>query len=211
MMRAKLQVGIWLAALALGCVDDTPERFKRVEGGVCSSQSQPRCASPETILECVSRSWVELDCADVCADYGPSLLSQGCEAGGYRDWCACEPIDDSCGETSPTCESDTSITACTDGQLITTNCVDVCAGLDPPRVSDGCKEETWFAECSCTLAGTPCDSGSAPRCDALGAMAVCVDGVWVIDECRDGCSEDEYGYCKTALMGDELVAQCTCM
>jgi hypothetical protein len=178
---------------------------------VCSSQSEPACAGSDSILTCVSRTWVELPCTDVCTDQGLIPSAEGCASDDYGDWCICEPIDDSCSDSAATCESETSIIACVDGQLTSNTCADVCAGLDPPRASEGCDDSGWVARCSCTLAGTSCDIDNAPRCDSPDMLATCVDGAWVIDACRDGCSEDEYGYCNSTVMGDALVATCTCV
>jgi hypothetical protein len=205
-LRARLAVIV----LALGCHgDDAPDRFPEIEGGVCSSQSEPRCAGPDSIFTCVSRSWVELACTDVCADEGLVLSAEGCvPSEDYRrDWCICEPIDDSCG----TCESTTSIVVCEDGQLTSTECANVCAGLDPPRASDGCDDSDGIATCSCTLAGTPCDADDTPRCDDRDMLASCMDGAWVIGACADGCNEAELGYCKASVVDEELVDSCICL
>ena len=121
---------------------------------------------PDSILECVARRWVVLDCTDVCASEGQQLSAEGCHSYDAGDWCVCEPVGGTCGDVAASCDSETSILACVDGELISTECADVCAGMDPLRESEGCDEAGWVAECSCTLAITPCDGDAFPRCDA---------------------------------------------
>jgi hypothetical protein len=121
------------------------------------------------------------------------LSAEGCLSHEAGDWCTCEPVGGTCRGVAATCDSETSILACFDGQLISTECADVCAGMDPPWGSEGCDEAGWVAECSCTLAGTACDRDASPRCDSFDMLAICVDGAWVLDACVDGCGEGEFG------------------
>jgi hypothetical protein len=208
-MRADFQVRAQLAVLVLGlgCHDEAPERFPQVEGGVCNWQSEPQCAGSDSMLTCVSRTWVEQHCTDVCAARGLLPSTEGCVSDDYGDLCAC---NDSCNDIPTACESETSLVECVDGQLTTIDCADVCAGLDPPRASEGCDDTGW-ARCSCTLAGTSCNGDSAPRCDSPDTLVSCADGAWTIEACRAACSEDEYGYCKSTLVDGALIANCVCI
>jgi hypothetical protein len=212
-MLAKLASRTWWGAVLLvcGCQDGAPVRFAAVEGGICAAASQPRCSGADSLLMCVDREWTEMDCADICAIDGYFPSTEGCIVRELDDWCACKTTDDACADITRSCVSEASIEACVDGAPSVVDCADVCAELDPPRSSLGCNDTGWLADCSCTLGETSCDDAAPRRCDDLETLASCVDGVWVIEPCADGCGPDQVGYCSTSVTDDDVLASCTCV
>lgn len=210
MTRAGVVPLLAIAAL-LGCEDASPARFPIVEGGICIARANPHCVAADTLLVCVERAWTAQSCLDVCAADGLVPSPLGCVPGvdGRKDSCNCqEPTD--C-DISPTCQSDDTIEACVDGVVSTLDCAEVCAGLDPPRASLGCDDAGWISSCTCSLTGTPCDASDvSPRCDSATTLATCVGDTWLIEVCDDACGVDEFGYCRSSLVGDQIDARCGC-
>lgn len=203
-------VALLFAAALLGCESDaSPPRFPTVEGGICIARADPQCVDADTLLVCIERAWTAQSCADVCAADGLVPTPLGCVPGvdGFEDSCACQ---DSC-DISPTCANDDSIDACVDGVASTLDCSEVCAGMEPPRVSLGCDDSGWTGSCTCSLTGTPCNvSDVSPRCDSPTTIATCVGDAWAEEDCGDACGADEFGYCRSSLVDGQVEVGCIC-
>lgn len=137
------------------------------------------CEDHKTLWSCVERRWEQVACAEVCADRGGlagCLVAPDLPEG--RCWCAYD--SPACTPAQWRCSSEETIDRCDPSSLswMSSTCDDVCAQMDPPRLSTGCGS----TGCGCTLVGTACAPGTPAHCVSF-AVARCVDGVWTLESC----------------------------
>lgn len=180
-----------LVAILFVACGGAPQAYPLVEGGICPSREPDTCASDAEIFVCIEREWVVEDCEDVCAALGSDWRDDGCIVGEGEDACACIPPEGVCDLEESLCMDAESIAYCEAGAWSTAVCDDVCAELQPPRLSEGCLAEIGgMAWCSCTLAGAPCLASNA-ECDGPTTLAVCDEGIWRIDDCSEICGNGQ--------------------
>jgi hypothetical protein len=143
----------------------------------------PTCVDDVSVLRCEARTWAITDCETVCAELGPSYLSDGCD-----DDCVCVLMDPTgCAPSESICIDEYTLARCNDQQIWEpTLCEELCtaAGL----LSVGCLDQTADVEptCWCTGEGAAC-ADAAPSCVDDSNLAICVEGTWVFEDCTSSC------------------------
>ena len=177
----------WFLALA-ACTDVIPPRLDDI-GDPCRTTTQV-CVDDESVQICEDQSWALASCESICASLGPAWIADGCE-----DGCVCMPANpDACTPGETICVDDDTIGVCDEMQAWEESaCAERCAteGLS----SAGCRtgDDVWMKPdaCWCSIEGTACTNETS-SCVGGEVLASCVDGVWVFEDCGEGCSG---GYC----------------
>jgi len=180
--RALARLGLALTAcLGQGCAEPpTPAgNYDRRPGAGCGDLPS-ECVDEASLWACVGRRWEFVDCAKACAARGGAVgcLATDKVADGARCWCRDD--DPECTWSQSSCLSNETVQVCDPDTLEVAEhgCDAVCSSLTPPHLASGCT----LGECTCTLAGTPCDPESPPRCEPF-ALVRCIDGAWQVEPC----------------------------
>jgi hypothetical protein len=183
-------LGIALLMVWAGCSNEVTPRYN--EGDPCRT-ILTFCVDADVMMACVNGNWSEQECSDFCAKQAPGVESAACESANAWDGaCSCVPPPGGCIPGESVCADDQSIEYCAeDWQWSTATCTEVCAEHPPYTISLGCmlKVESESAACSCTAAGTSCNSVS-PLCVDDSTLAICEGGIWTHLNCTEFCGGD---------------------
>jgi len=174
-------------------------------GDPCRSLRTP-CLDDSRSLRCIDEAWAEVDCAEVCGDLAPGVVSEGCE----EDACVCSPPEGGCTPGAAVCEDAETLRWCTNSWAWSTDpCAGLCAEIPPQSESHGCfpaTEEFDLDHCFCTIEGTECNDEDVSFCVEQAAISECADGFWRTIDCVEACGQEE-AICRP---GEADGAGCDC-